>query len=363
MKTATSVMAIGLILVSSAAWAASPPASLTMVPPYINYQGRLVTPTNSPYADATHTIDLSLYPTASGGTKVWSERYAVQTKDGYFSVNLSSGGVGLLASNNLPVWQVLWRTDPASPDTYFMALTVRTDQNGNPIANPAEATPRQQFLTAPFTFRSHQSVYATKADGLFDAAQGIQTPVVSGVSNELTLNANVKVAPALTVYANRLVPQGTSGMRVYSGGANMYIGGETAFVPPGIFVVRDQAATIQIGAVGLDGSGTDIRLVGNHLNLGVTNVTMENSPMFVRTTVSVAANTGSTLTSVAHGIDVNHYDVMVVGWYYNLPSPGVRSARIFGGNSVAYMYFTAVPTGGTVTMEFLGIRKGLTEVQ
>ena len=187
-----SCILVALLALVSAVHAASPPASLTMIPPQINYQGRLVTPANVPYNDATHTIDLSLYPTASGGTTMWSERYAVQTRDGYFSVNLGSGGTGLLASNP-PIWQVLWKADGASPDNFFMALTVRTDPTGAVIPSPLEATPRQQFLTAPFAYRAHQSVYATKADGLFNAAQGVQTPTLSSTTNEISVTASTRV--------------------------------------------------------------------------------------------------------------------------------------------------------------------------
>ena len=184
MKTRIGISLVMMAL-AGAAHAGAPPASLVMIPPQINYQGRLVTTANAPYLDTTHTIDLVLYPTASGGTRIWGERYSVLTRDGYFSVNLGSGGTAIPGVTNPPIWQVLWKADGASPDTFFMALTVRTETNGTVLATPVEATPRQQFLTAPFAYRAHQSVYATRADGLFGAPQGVQTPSLSSTTTDI----------------------------------------------------------------------------------------------------------------------------------------------------------------------------------
>jgi hypothetical protein len=204
MRIKTILMVIGVTVVAWTAQAAAPPASLQMIPPAINYQGRLMTPTNTPYSDATHSIVLSLYPTASGETnKLWSERYSVQTRDGYFSVNLGEGGEGLLVPTNLnkAIWQVLWKdvTDASSPNTFFMALALKTDSSGNPLATPVESSPRQQFLTTPFAYRAHQSVYASKADGLFTAG-GIYTTNLSATNiNTASLSANSINTAGLTV--------------------------------------------------------------------------------------------------------------------------------------------------------------------
>jgi hypothetical protein len=364
MKTRTGLMAIGLMALVSGVQAANPPASLVMIPPQINYQGRLVTPANSAYSDATHTIDLSLYPTASGGAKLWSERYAVQTRDGYFSVNLGSGGTALLASN-LPIWQVLWKTDGASPDTFFMALTVRTDQTGNPVASPAEATPRQQFLSAPFAYRAHQSVYASKADGLFSAAQGVQTPSLSSTTNEISVEAPVRVKESASVYANRVEGHGASPeLALLSSGGPLFLG-----VDLSRGFVSDHASTINIGAQPRSGflpiTGTDIRLDGRTVDIGTPTFTFNNKPMFVQKSVTVAASTSGAGTFVPHGINTTDYDVVSVGWYYDQPSPrvtGVLLIAFFGGPPTgASVFFSGTPASGSVTVVFLGIRKGLTQ--
>jgi hypothetical protein len=146
MKTRIGISLV-LMALAGAAHAGAPPASLVMIPPQINYQGRLVTTANAPYLDTTHTIDLVLYPTASGGTRIWGERYSVLTRDGYFSVNLGSGRHRHTGRDQPTDLASAWKTDGASPDTFFMALTVRTETNGTALATPVEATPRQQFLT------------------------------------------------------------------------------------------------------------------------------------------------------------------------------------------------------------------------
>jgi hypothetical protein len=326
MKKLTSVIATGFMTMVSAAWAANPPASLVMIPPQINYQGRLVTPTNSPYADAVHIIDLSLYPTASGGSNLWSERYSVQTRDGYLSVNLGSGGTGLLASNP-PIWQVLWKdtSDAASPDTFFMALTVRTDQNGNPIGSPVEATPRQQFLTAPFAYRAHQSVYATKADGLFDAPQGVQTPLLTSSTND---------------------PKGTpvlADMTITN--LNLTIGS------------LRKMTIASVDTMAISGKSLGFAWTATSSNLMVN-----SKPMFVMTEGS-GTTTGGVNMAVESGILNADYDIIVVGFAAYV-STGVKGVVVNPPYAYAMVTFSSAPPAGqTVYVRFVGIRKGLMKLQ
>jgi hypothetical protein len=357
MKTVTRVLAVGAMAIVSVAWAANPPAFLTMIPPQINYQGRLMTPTNSPYKDAAHLIDLTLYPMASGGAKLWSERYSVQTRDGYFSVNLGSGGASQLPSNNVPIWQVLWNFNGNETNELYMALTVRTGPDGSGLATPVESSPRQQFLTAPFAFRAHQSVYARKADAVFDASQGIQTPSISSTNGEIALNGDVRVPTADTIYANKVIPHGASPvMKLHSAGGQMLIGVETRF---GNLV--DGASSIAMGkSSDSQHPGTAIQIAGKSINLNTTNFTVRSLPMCVKNTVTVSASTSSANTLIPHGIDIDEYDVFITGWYYSLNTPAFRGVGNLGGTSV-FITFTAIPSGGTVTMMFLGIRKGLTQ--
>jgi hypothetical protein len=366
MKITTSLMAIGLMALVSAVQGASPPASLVMIPPQINYQGRLVTTANVPYQDTTHTIDLVLYPTASGGTRIWGERYSVVTRDGYFSVNLGSGGTQIPGVTNPPIWQVLWKADGASPDNFFMALTVRTETNGTALVSPVEATPRQQFLTAPFAYRAHQSVYATKADGLFSAPAGVQTPSLSSTTNEISVNVPLRTvngANGGTVYANLVQAYGTSpGLRMLNGGGPValgvnYLGG---LVIGGI----SHASQIYIGAqTNSTGPGSEISMSGRAVNISTPDFNFNSRALFVTKQVSQAVSTASTVTSVAHGINTSQYDVQLVGWYFSQSTPGVRAAYMYPDWTTGTIIFTSTPASGSVTLFFLGIGKGLVNNQ
>jgi len=272
--------------------------------------------------------------------------------------------VPLLSPSNAPLWKVLWkdRADASSPDNFFMAMTVRTDPYGTNLVFPAEATPRQQFLTAPFAYRAHQSVYASKADALFDAPQGVQTPSLSGPSanNQIAVNADVRLASTNTLYVNKVQGVSPLTLSVLTGGAPLWLGVKQEWSGWEL-VDTSTASEVRLGGFrntewGFPGTGL-LNLGGNSVNIDSTNLTFLNSPMFVRKSVAVSALTTSTLTTVPHGLNVNEYDVCVVGWYYNLASPYMRSAYVAPGNASAYVYFTSTPTGGTVTLYFLGIRK------
>ena len=62
------------------------------------------------------------------------------------------------------------------------------------------------------------------------------------------------------------------------------------------------------------------------LNIGTPDFTINSRAPFVRKTVTVSANTSSTVTQVFHGINMNQYDVAPVGYFYINMSPGIRAA-------------------------------------
>jgi hypothetical protein len=265
---------------------------------------------------------------------------------------------------NPPLYQVLWKADGASPDNFFMALTVRTETNGTVLANPVEATPRQQFMTAPFAYRAHQSVYATKADGLFGAPQGVQTPSLSSTTNEIGVSVPMRIngANGGTVYANVVQAHGASpGLRMLNNNGPLALGIDYL---GGLTFGSAHSSAIYIGSISnINGSGSGVYMGGREINITTRDFTFNGRPMFVRKEVTVAANTGSLLTSVPHGLNTTYYDIAVVGWYYNNTSPYVRSAYVLPTSSSATVFFTATPTSGSVTIHFLGIAKGLTENQ
>jgi hypothetical protein len=211
-------------------------------------------------------------------------------------------------------------------------------------------------LTAPFAFRAHQSVYARKGDGLFDAAQGVQTPSVSTTNAQLTLNAGTEVAlnkdlrvpTARSIYANKLNPNDpATAMNIGNAGTTRITLGQT---PQGAYL------------------GTDVSIFGKTTVLAATNLSIVNdlgaqAPMFVRKAITVTANTTSTLTLVdaaVHGIDIYTYEVCVVGWSYSANSPAVRAVYASSGNGNLFIYFNAIPTSGSLTLHLLAYPKAMT---
>jgi hypothetical protein len=110
-----------------------------------------------------------------------------------------------------------------------------------------------------------------------------------------------------------------------------------------------------------------VSIGGKYITLNATNISTVNDagsrePMMVRKTFTVAANTSGLLTSLApatHGIDTMIYEVCVVGWYYTQTSPAVRGVYATSSGYV-YVYFSAAPTTGSVTLHLLGIPKAMT---
>lgn len=180
------VLAIGL----AAGWAVSasaeiPTNQVNMIPAgLVNYQGTLLTPTNSPYANGIYDIDFRIYPESSGGPDkaLWGAGYKVFVNNGVFGVMLGKSGGTALNDNPTEfqpdeLWKALW-FDEGSPENLdlFLGITVKNDQNGNPIATPAEAMPRQQFLTTPYAARAQQAMYARRASGDFDVGGNLTAP-------------------------------------------------------------------------------------------------------------------------------------------------------------------------------------------
>lgn len=305
MKTRTILIAIGVMALAAAAHAGAPPASLEMVPPQLNYQGQLMAPDNTPYKDGPHEIELSLYSDAVGGTTNWSEGYTVQTRGGYFSVNLGSDGTPLLkpASRNKEIWKVLWKdvTDAGTSNTFYMAITVRTDPNGITNSSPVESSPRQQFLTAPFAYRAHQSVYASKADGLFSA----------GSINTTNLSATDVSTIALT------------------------------------------SSNLTVARLHLDSTNAGSLLI-------------KSKPMFVYTEATAPFLALASSVTVPHNLSLAEYEVFVVGWEFSFAGgfvgtqTTVRGIYMAPGMSGAVVYFrNGAERAGTMLVTFMGIRRGL----
>ena len=99
------------------------------VPSTMNYQGRLTDDSGNPVADVPHNVTFKIYDDTSA--LWWEESHVVTTTDGFFSVELGSGGSPLTA-------------DVFDHGECWMGITVDADP---------EIGPRTRLNTVPYAFR------------------------------------------------------------------------------------------------------------------------------------------------------------------------------------------------------------------
>ncbi len=127
--------------------------------------------------------------------------------------------------------------------------------------------------------------------------------------------------------------------------------------------VTDYAPSIQIGTQPVpayDVPGTYVRIDGRTVDIGTTNLTVNNLPIFVFNNGNASVGIGVDSVNVNHGIDTTQYDVYIVGWYASLGIPGIKWMKVYSGQAYAQVHLTSAPVNGSsVSIDFLGIRKGL----
>jgi len=130
------VALLGVLLIGGSAGALAPagpsgpagPGETSVVPPLLQYQGRLTDPgTGEPVDDGAYTMTFRLYDVDSGGTPLWTETKDVMVEGGVFSTAL---GDTAALDPGLFNGQSLWL--------------------GTKVGADAEATPRQLILPAPY---------------------------------------------------------------------------------------------------------------------------------------------------------------------------------------------------------------------
>lgn len=122
MKRALTRTAVLVLAVSCLAFTA-----FGAVPQTMNVQGKLTDAGGSPVADASYSVDFTIYDSASAGNALWTETNSVATVDGLFSVII---GATTPLANSVFNNQNLW-----------LGLKVDTDQ---------EMAPRQKLASVPF---------------------------------------------------------------------------------------------------------------------------------------------------------------------------------------------------------------------
>lgn len=358
----STAVVVALVLMFGIVAHAAPPASVSGIPEYVNYQGRLVAPSGLPYSNTTHTVELRLYDSAGGGNKVWAERYSTKTQDGYFSILMGSGGTQIDGLTN-KLWKVLWK-EGAGSDNFYLGLTVVTDAQGSPLSSPTEATPRQQFLSSPFAYRAHQSVYATKASELFDAAKGIQTPSITS-TGEVAVSKNMRLGTSQTLFANSIGSHGAGNLTLWTeAGHSALLLAEDGEIAIGNSVPYI-AAKVSVGYEGdwyyngshtvIAGAPLDLVTDGGTINMDAALVRVNGAAPFVHKYVVVNLN-GGTAGTASTGISATDYDQMVVGWVANQTAVALRCIYVDSG-TIYVFYQGNIST--SVGVHVLGIRKSL----
>lgn len=180
-KTSTMTFWVGALFALGLAWqsvAQEPepgPLGPVNVPGTMNYQGRLVGPTGTPYADGVYTLEIRLYTTPDDGIALWGGTYASVVKDGYFNVILGSTIDTPLVDPlyaNTSLWKALWPDQinngvPGEP--FYLSVTPWQDATGSLIDpnSRVELSPRQALSSAPYAFRAQTAEYANQSAGDF----------------------------------------------------------------------------------------------------------------------------------------------------------------------------------------------------
>ncbi len=186
-------------------------------PALINYQGTLKDAQGQPIASDTRKLTFKIYDTASGGNLIWGPQIFNQVPivNGQFNVIL-----GMTDTDGDLI------SDSFSEENRFLSITV---------GDGTEITPRQQFLSTPYSFNANFAKNAESSESLGE--------------NVITYQ-NDKVISDRTIYINSGGIQFADGSvqssatqisctTVYSEGPSVTTGGSTAisYLPGGYTVL------------------------------------------------------------------------------------------------------------------------------
>jgi hypothetical protein len=137
------------------------------VPTWLNYQGRLTTPSGAAISDESYDAEFRIYSSATGGSLLWSEAQQVATKAGVYSTALG-------------------KTTPFPSGPFAQPLWLETEIDGRTLS------PRQELGAVAFAM----------------TAQSALTVPAGSINSTNIANASVtheKLAPdAIPIYSARL---------------------------------------------------------------------------------------------------------------------------------------------------------------
>ena len=377
--------AISLALVVMESRAAVPVSISEHVPGAMNYQGLLVAPNGSPYADGTYSFDIRLYTDANGGTPLWGGTYSSFVKDGYFNIMLGAeGGIALVGTTytHTDLWKALW-PDPANGATMnplYLGVTPHQGENGVLIdpGSRTELSPRQTLLTAPYAFRSQTSEYANQADGDFTVGGRITaehittsgnllntvgtTVNVGGSDGNITANSvninarnvdidagayDLQLTSADDTYAtatDRLTLSGGGVCQLVSGSSYVYASGQSA-----AYLVSTAGPVYLTPA-------TEVRGKNKFLWTRPGSTSYVSPFVIERLSFSIPAN--STSTTYGTSKSTSQYSCMIVG--FSGAAHGVRTLRMYESSGywrITISVESAATYADSVAVDVLSINK------
>jgi hypothetical protein len=248
------------------------------VPPLINYQGQLASPSGSPLATADYVLSFSIYDSATNAnTPVWGPQVfdaqagqghgaTVPVVRGYFNVILGPWDI-----NGISLANVFNATNR------YVQISVGTNQ---PIL------PRQQILSTPFAFQAANS--AALAGTNWAALFGTNDPVNGQLPGSRIAPGTItaqQIGPS-TITANQIAPGTLTGIQI----ANAAIGFTN-------LAIRQVGTNVGVGGLAISPSSGDFQTTSstdvNVPNLQVTLMT-SGGPVEVFTT-GMGAGTNSFL--------------------------------------------------------------------
>jgi hypothetical protein len=164
-------------------------AQLADVPGMINYQGRLSDNLGSPVPSGYYEVQFRIWshPTRSEvGDFKWGRSLALHVvTNGIFNVLLSDDG-GTIGGSTTKLLDAF-----SGPDRY-LGLTI-TKALGQNITSPAEISPRQQLVSAPYAIHSYSSARAVDASFATNAHYAVEAGNALTLGN-LGTNAYLKTS-------------------------------------------------------------------------------------------------------------------------------------------------------------------------